>query len=73
MKFRKRHVHTEEEIKAAAEATEKSAKMADEDLVNQRHQLEEERKTVTPTIKRLHDNNHVAEALIKLIEMGRRE
>jgi len=45
-----------------------SARRAIADLEAQRRHLEEERQTVTPVFKALREKNHVAEALIKIIE-----
>jgi hypothetical protein len=72
MIFRRHRNCTREEIEAAKTATEESASTASKDLETQRSRLNEERKTIVPMLRRLHDQNHVAEALIRVLETGRR-
>jgi hypothetical protein len=63
----------EGEIEAAKMATEESARAADEDIAVQQVKLAEERESIMPLIKRLHDQNHVADALIHVIETSRKK
>jgi len=70
--FRKHRRDTEAEIKVARRAAEESAETAASDVATQRERLAEEHATIVPTIRQLHDQNHVAEALVKIIEGARR-
>ncbi len=71
--FGRHRTHDEKEIRAATVATEKSAQEADEDVAIQRGRLAEERESIIPVLKRLHEQNHVADALIYVIETSRKK
>jgi hypothetical protein len=68
---RRRERVASDEVKAAREETEKSTQQADADVEAQLRHLEEERRTLTPAFRQLREKNHVADALIEIIESSR--
>lgn len=72
MRFRRHRQYTQTEIRVAKRAAEESAEAAEIDVNTQRERLNEERATIVPTIRQLHDQNHVAQALMKIIEGAHR-
>lgn len=70
MMWRKKrsHQNIKEEIEAAKQAAEESAEEAQNDVEIQRKRLDEERSTIIPMIRQMHSQNHVADAIIRVIE-----
>lgn len=60
------------ELAQAKTAADQSTQQANEDLKAQSDQLHWERTVIVPEFRRLREKNHVASAIIKLIE-GRAE
>jgi hypothetical protein len=71
--FRRHHIpNTTAEIERARAETERSARQSEADLMNQAQKLKWERTVVAPVFRQLHDKNHVADAIIQLIEDSRK-
>jgi hypothetical protein len=69
VRLRRRRARTaDDEITAAREATEESASQAASDVEAQQQRLDWERRVLTPAFRRLHERNHVADAIVKIIE-----
>ena len=71
--FRQRRHHDDDEIEAARAATDASIRTADEDVAIQKERLTEERESIIPMIQRLREQNHVADAIVHVIEVSRKK
>jgi hypothetical protein len=60
------------EIAQARVVTAQSARQAAADLTSQEQKLDWERSVLAPAIRKLHQKNHVADAIIQLIESSRK-